>query len=69
MEEEDNEVPLIITEDNDDEDENASTEGVNGNREETNPVVSQGMASGEEGNVTIITLTTSSEENEEEELT
>ena len=40
-----------------------------GNREEANPLVSKGMASGEEGNVAIVTLTTSSEENEEEELT
>ena len=64
-EEEVAEVPLIIAED--DEDENASIEGVNGNREEINPVVSQGMASSEEGNVAIATL--SSEENEEEELT
>ena len=67
IEEEEEEVPLIITED--DEDENASIEGADGNREEANPVVSQGMARGEEGNIAIVSLTTSSEENKEEELT
>ena len=68
MEEEEDEVPLIIAEDEGTE-ENASFEGVDSNREEANPIVSQGMASGEEGNVAAVTLTERSEENEEEELT
>ena len=67
IEEEEEEVPLIITED--DENESASIEGPDGNREEANPVVSKGMASDEEWNIAIVTLTTSSEENKEEELT
>ena len=63
MEEE--EVPLIIAEDEG----MASFEGVDSNREEANPIVSQGIGSDEEGNVTAVTLTERSEENEEEELT
>ena len=69
MEEEKEEVSLIIAE----EEENAFIKGVDGNREEANPIVSQGMASDEEGTVaravTAITLTENCEENEEEELT
>ena len=67
-EEEEEEVPLIIAEE-EEEEENASIEGVDGNREEANPIVSQGMASNEDGTVAAITLTESCEENEEEELT
>ena len=68
MEEEEEEVPLIIAEDEGME-ENASFEGVDSNREEANPIVGQGMASDEEGNVAAVTFTERSEENEEEELT
>ena len=68
MEEEEEEIPLIIAEDEGME-ENASFEGVDSNREEANPIVCQGMASDEEGNVAAVTLTERSEENEEEELT
>ena len=65
-EEEEEEIPLIIAEDEGME-ENASFEGVDSNREE--PIVCQGMASDEEGNVAAVTFTERSEENEEEELT
>ena len=67
-EEEEEEVPLIIAEE-EEEEENASIEGVDGNREEANPIVSQSMASNEDGTFAAITLTESCEENEEEELT